>query len=67
MYYLETNKPPAPGLIHLVRATVQGLELSWQGVPTADTYILQVQKCDPQPENGNSLHMLTQEIVLFFF
>lgn len=58
MYYLETSKPSAPGSIHLVRATVQGLELSWQGVPTADSYILQLQKCDPQPENSNSFYII---------
>lgn len=67
MYYLETSKPSAPGPIHLVRATVQGLELSWQGVPTADSYILQLQKCNPQSENSKIATNKFLNIFFYFF
>lgn len=48
MYYLETEVPPAPGSIQLVRASINGLELSWPQVTTANKYILQLQKYVPE-------------------
>lgn len=48
MYYLETDVPTAPGPIQLVRACINGLELTWPSVPTADRYILQLQKYTPE-------------------
>ncbi|XP_029465788.1 host cell factor 1 [Rhinatrema bivittatum] len=46
LWYLETEKPPAPARVQLVRANTNSLEVSWGAVPTADTYLLQLQKYD---------------------
>ncbi|MFT7814225.1 host cell factor 1-like isoform X1 [Arapaima gigas] len=46
LWYLETDKPPAPSRVQLVRANTNSLEVSWGSVPTADTYLLQLQKYD---------------------
>ncbi|GMT24710.1 hypothetical protein PFISCL1PPCAC_16007 [Pristionchus fissidentatus] len=44
MWYLETDKPEVPSRVQLVRANVNGLEVSWQQVPTAEAYLLQLHK-----------------------
>lgn len=41
-----TEKPHAPSRVQLVRANTNSLEVSWGAVPTADTYLLQLQKYD---------------------
>ncbi|XP_059505701.1 host cell factor 1-like isoform X2 [Stegostoma tigrinum] len=46
LWYLETEKPPAPGKVQLVRASTNSLEVSWGLVATADSYLLQLQKYD---------------------
>ncbi|KAL8164375.1 UNVERIFIED_CONTAM: Host cell factor 1 [Gekko kuhli] len=46
LWYLETEKPPPPSRVQLVRANTNSLEVSWGSVPTADTYLLQLQKYD---------------------
>lgn len=48
MWYLETEKPSAPGRVQLVRASVSSLEVCWSAVPTAEAYLLQLQKYDAQ-------------------
>lgn len=59
MYFLETDVPGMPGPVQLVRATISGLEVGWSSVPTAESYILQIQKHEPKNEqafeNGNFL------------
>ena len=42
LWYLETEKPAAPGRVQLVRASTHSLEVCWGSVPTADAYLLQV-------------------------
>ncbi|OZC07341.1 hypothetical protein X798_05651 [Onchocerca flexuosa] len=42
MWYLETDKPDAPGRVQLIRATMSGLEVCWNAVPTAEAYFLQL-------------------------
>ena len=49
LWYLETEKPPAPGRVQLVRASTHSLEVCWGSVPQADAYLLQVQKYDMPP------------------
>ncbi|XP_044538876.1 host cell factor 1-like [Gracilinanus agilis] len=49
LWYLETEKPPAPSRVQLVRANTNSLEVSWVSVPTADSYLLQLQKYDIPP------------------
>ncbi|GMR48571.1 hypothetical protein PMAYCL1PPCAC_18766 [Pristionchus mayeri] len=44
MWFLETDKPDVPSKVQLVRANVNGLEVSWQAVPTAESYRLQLHK-----------------------
>ncbi|XP_042311584.1 host cell factor 1 [Sceloporus undulatus] len=46
LWYLETEKPPSPSRVQLVRANTNSLEVSWGSVSTADTYLLQLQKYD---------------------
>ncbi|XP_077001661.1 host cell factor 1 isoform X2 [Tamandua tetradactyla] len=46
LWYLETEKPPAPSRVQLVRANTNSLEVSWGAVATADSYLLQLQKYD---------------------
>ncbi|XP_062402035.1 host cell factor 1a isoform X2 [Sardina pilchardus] len=46
LWYLETEKPHSPSRVQLVRANTNSLEVSWGAVPTADTYLLQLQKYD---------------------
>uniref|UniRef100_UPI00398F1460 host cell factor 1-like n=1 Tax=Pristiophorus japonicus TaxID=55135 RepID=UPI00398F1460 len=46
LWYLETERPPAPTRVQLVRANTSSLEVSWGSVPTADSYLLQLQKYD---------------------
>lgn len=59
MWYLETARPNQAGRVQLVRATVNSLEViifflpyidffqvCWAAVPTAEAYLLQVQKIE---------------------
>eukprot|EP00106_Octopus_bimaculoides_P009069 XP_014776511.1 PREDICTED: host cell factor 2-like [Octopus bimaculoides] len=49
LWFLETEKPPAPSRVQLVRASTNTLEVCWGAVPTADAYLLQLQKYDLPP------------------
>ncbi|BFZ08347.1 hypothetical protein BsWGS_11388 [Bradybaena similaris] len=49
LWHLETEKPPAPSRVQLVRASTNTLEVSWGAVPTAENYLLQLQKYDLPP------------------
>eukprot|EP00096_Caligus_rogercresseyi_P012382 TRINITY_DN5163_c0_g1_i1.p1 TRINITY_DN5163_c0_g1~~TRINITY_DN5163_c0_g1_i1.p1 ORF type:complete len:1406 (-),score=452.83 TRINITY_DN5163_c0_g1_i1:478-4695(-) len=49
LWYLETETPPAPGRVQLVRASTHSLEVSWGSLPSADAYLLQIQKYDMPP------------------
>lgn len=42
LWYLEVDKPAAPGRVALVKAGTQSLEVNWTGAPQTQTYILQV-------------------------
>ncbi|MGH0140177.1 UNVERIFIED_CONTAM: hypothetical protein FKN15_070504 [Acipenser sinensis] len=46
LWTLDIEKPPAPSRVQLVRANTNSLEVSWGAVPTADSYLLQLQKYD---------------------
>ncbi|XP_015598947.1 host cell factor [Cephus cinctus] len=52
LWYLEVSKPPAPSRVQLVRASTQSLEVSWTATPSAQYYILQIQKYDKAPATG---------------
>ncbi|XP_039282665.1 host cell factor 1-like [Nilaparvata lugens] len=49
LWYLEVEKPTVTGRVQLVRASTNSLEVCWSGVPTAESYILQIQKYDMPP------------------
>ncbi|XP_065668963.1 host cell factor 2 [Hydra vulgaris] len=49
LWYLETERPPGPSRVQLVRATTTTLEVCWGGIPTADAYIIQIQKYEVHP------------------
>ena len=46
LWYLETEKPPPPPRVQLVRASTNTLEVCWNAVATASSYLLQIQKYD---------------------
>lgn len=54
MWFLEVEKPPAPSRVQLVRASTNTLEVSWGSVPTAEAFILQLQKYDMPPSPAAS-------------
>eukprot|EP00063_Salmo_salar_P028148 XP_014002983.1 PREDICTED: host cell factor 1-like [Salmo salar] len=54
LWYLETEKPRPPSRVQLVRANTSSLEVSWGAVPTADTYLLQLQKYDIPPTSATT-------------
>ena len=49
MHVFLSEKPPAPTRVQLVRASTNALEVCWGAVPTADAYLLQLQKYDLPP------------------
>ncbi|VEL34011.1 unnamed protein product [Protopolystoma xenopodis] len=60
LWFLETDRPTAPSRVQLVRAGTQSLEVAWGSVPTADAYILQIQKYDVSSASSvNSTTTLT--------
>lgn len=54
LWFLETDRPSAPTRVQLVRAGTQSLEVTWGAVPTADAYVLQIQKYDVSPASSSS-------------
>lgn len=42
--------PPAASRVSLVRASTVSLEICWGHTPTAQAYLLEVQKSDPPPQ-----------------
>lgn len=48
MWFLETEKPCAPGKVQLVRAAITSLEVCWNAIATAEAYRLQLYKYDAQ-------------------
>ncbi|XP_014663610.1 PREDICTED: host cell factor 1-like [Priapulus caudatus] len=52
LWFLETEKPPASSRVQLVRASTNTLEVSWGSVPTAEAYLLQLQKFEMPPQQA---------------
>ena len=46
LWFLETEVPGAPGKIQLIKPTTNSLEVSGTPVPTAESYLLQVQRIE---------------------
>lgn len=54
LWFLETEKPPAPGRVQLVRASTNSLEVCWGVVATAEAYLLQIQKYEVPPAGSTT-------------
>ncbi|KFP68975.1 Host cell factor 2, partial [Cariama cristata] len=49
LWYLDTEKPPAPSQVQLIRATTNSFQVKWDEVPTVEGYLLQLQADSPVP------------------
>lgn len=68
-WYLETERPVAPARVQLSKATTATFDIVWGTVPTAEKYIVQIQKCDLasfqlQPNNQEAMLASTQKRAL---
>ncbi|KAI6218192.1 Kelch repeat type 1 and Kelch repeat type 2 and Fibronectin domain containing protein [Aphelenchoides fujianensis] len=52
MFLLDTKPPFPPTHLQLIRATLEGVEIQWPAVPTADSYILQTKRVPPLDERS---------------
>jgi host cell factor len=53
LFFLETEIPPPPTRVQLVRAGTTSLELLWTAISSADNYLLQVQEYVSSPAPAN--------------
>ena len=51
---METERPPAPSKCQLVKTTPNLLEIAWGPVSNADSYLVQIQRCDNAPTVGST-------------
>ncbi|NXJ10716.1 HCFC2 factor, partial [Odontophorus gujanensis] len=49
LWYLDTEKPPAPSQVQLIRATTNSFQVKWDEVPTVEGYLLQLHADSPLP------------------
>ncbi|XP_061494869.1 host cell factor 2 isoform X2 [Rhineura floridana] len=49
LWYLDTEKPPAPSQVQLIRATTNSFQVKWDEVPTVEGYLLQLNLDMPSP------------------
>ncbi|XP_053113792.1 host cell factor 2 isoform X1 [Hemicordylus capensis] len=49
LWYLDTEKPPAPSQVQLIRATTNSFQVKWDEVPTVEGYLLQLHTDMPAP------------------
>ncbi|XP_077195852.1 host cell factor 2 [Paroedura picta] len=49
LWYLDTEKPPAPSQVQLIRATTNSFQVKWDEVPTVEGYLLQLSSEMPAP------------------
>ncbi|XP_042745782.1 host cell factor 2 isoform X2 [Lagopus leucura] len=49
LWYLDTEKPPAPSQVQLIRATTNSFQVKWDEVPTVEGYLLQLHADSPVP------------------
>ncbi|KAK4336696.1 hypothetical protein RND71_043442 [Anisodus tanguticus] len=62
LWYLETEKPSAPNRCQLIRAATNTLEIGWGAVPSADSYILQIQRYDMPPNTASATNANSEPI-----
>ncbi|KFP41755.1 Host cell factor 2, partial [Chlamydotis macqueenii] len=49
LWYLDTEKPPAPSQVQLIKATTNSFQVKWDEVPTVEGYLLQLHADSPVP------------------
>ncbi|XP_029457371.1 host cell factor 2 isoform X2 [Rhinatrema bivittatum] len=49
LWYLDTEKPPSPSQVQLIRATTNSFHVKWDEVPTVEGYLLQLSADSPSP------------------
>ncbi|XP_048358234.1 host cell factor 2 [Sphaerodactylus townsendi] len=49
LWYLDTEKPPAPSQVQLIRATTNSFQVKWDEVSTVEGYLLQLSSDTPTP------------------
>jgi len=59
LWCLETACPSEPEKVQLLKAGIGNLEISWSSVPTADSYILQIQRIETPVEQGTAVPLLS--------
>lgn len=56
MWYLEVERPRAPGRVQLVKASTNSLEVNWLPVSSAEGYLLQICKYDSPSAAKNDIN-----------
>jgi hypothetical protein len=64
LWFLETECPAAPSRLQLVKTTVNSLEVNWTGVPTAEVYLMQIQRVETAKKIINKSNNLTGDYTL---
>ncbi|CAF5177530.1 unnamed protein product, partial [Rotaria magnacalcarata] len=72
LWCLETASPGEPEKVQLLKAGIGNLEITWNPVPTADSYILQIQRFEapieqPPPTSLNPISLPLQSISASLF
>ncbi|XP_066490363.1 host cell factor 2 isoform X2 [Tiliqua scincoides] len=62
LWYLDTEKPPAPSQVQLIRATTNSFQVKWDEVPTVEGYLLQLNTEMPTPSAGEMPVTVVPEI-----
>ncbi|XP_038170868.1 host cell factor 2 isoform X2 [Arvicola amphibius] len=66
LWYLDTEKPPAPSQVQLIKATTNSFHVKWDEVPTVEGYLLQLNTDLPyqaaSPDSSAAPNMLVDEI-----
>ncbi|KFO76961.1 Host cell factor 2, partial [Cuculus canorus] len=64
LWYLDTEKPPAPSQVQLIRATTNSFQVKWDEVPTVEGYLLQLHADSPVPSAGVPVTAVPETSVL---
>ncbi|XP_050001673.1 host cell factor 2 isoform X2 [Alexandromys fortis] len=66
LWYLDTEKPPAPSQVQLIKATTNSFHVKWDEVPTVEGYLLQLNTDLPyqtaSPDSSAAPNTLVDEI-----
>ncbi|XP_013205855.1 host cell factor 2 isoform X2 [Microtus ochrogaster] len=66
LWYLDTEKPPAPSQVQLIKATTNSFHVKWDEVPTVEGYLLQLNTDLPyqtaSPDSSAAPNTIVDEI-----